>query len=281
MDMQEVKMKRIKTSAVVLILIITTLILASCGNDSGESSWERVQKEGVLKVGTEGAWAPFIYNDQNNNNKLVGFEVEWAEAIADELGVDIKWDVSSQWDGVIAGLDAERYDCVFCAVAPTDYSADKYTFSDPYYVMKTVLVTAADRNDIKTIEDLKGKIVGNSLQGVWGLMATEAGADVRNMNLTEAANNLATGRIDATLNSELAILDYMKTSGDDKIKIASYYEPEDPNEELIVALFNNGNDELVEHVNAAIEKTIKSGKASELSIKYFGKDIYEGVDFYE
>ena len=55
MDMQEVKMKRIKTSAVVLILIITTLILASCGNDSGESSWERVQKEGVLKVGTEGA----------------------------------------------------------------------------------------------------------------------------------------------------------------------------------------------------------------------------------
>lgn len=275
-------MKRLKAIFVVLVLSLTVFTLCACGGgEDSQSSWDRVQDEGVLRVGTEGAWAPFIFNDTENDNKLVGFEVEWAESIAKELGVEVEWDVSSQWDGVVAGLDAERYDCIFCAIAPTDYSSDKYSFTDPYYKMRTVLVVAADNNEITEISDLDGKIVGNSPQGVWGLMATEAGADVRNMNLTEAANNLATGRIDAHLNSELAILDYMKTSGDDQIKIASYYEPENPEEELIVAMFNPGNDELIEHVNEAIEKLIKDGTASELSVKYFGKDIYEGVNFYE
>lgn len=277
-------MKKIKVVFLTFVLVLTALTLGACGGGEEaeeQSSWDRVQEEGVLRVGTEGAWAPFIYNDTENDNKLVGFEVEWAEAVAEEMGVTVEWDVSSQWDGVVAGLDAERYDCIFCAIAPTDYSADKYSFTDPYYKMRTVLVVAADNDEITEISDLDGKIVGNSPQGVWGLMATEAGADVRNMNLTEAANNLATGRIDAHLNSELAILDYMKTSGDDQIKIASYYEPENPEEELIVAMFNQNNDELIEHVNEAIKEIITSGKASELSIKYFGKDIYEGVNFYE
>jgi cystine transport system substrate-binding protein len=240
-----------------------------------------VKKEGVLKIGTEGAWAPFIYNDTQNGNELVGFEVEWAEAIGKELGVKIDWNVSSQWDGVVAGLDAKRYDAIFCAVALTDYSSDKYSFTDPYYKMKTVLVTATDNDDIKTVDDLNGKVVGNSPQGVWGQLATAAGADVRNMNLTEAADNIKTGRIAATLNSELAILDYLKTSGDTGIKIASYYEPKDPREETIVALFNKGNDELIAEVNKAIRTIITNGTAAELSLKYFGKDIYEGDNFYE
>lgn len=276
-------MKRFRTFIPVVAILVLVLGLSGCGgsSDSSQSSWERVQQEGVLKVGTEGAWSPFIYNDTSDGNKLVGFEVEWAEAIAKELGVKVKWDVSSQWDGVVAGLDANRYDCIFCAVAPTDYSSDKYTFTDPYYKMRTVLVTAKDNKDIKEIADLDGKIVGNSPQGIWGQLASNAGADVRNMNLTEAANNLKTGRIDATLNSELAILDYMKTSGDKNIKITSYYEPENPDEELIIALFNKGNDELVQHVNEAIKTIITNGTAAELSVKYFGKDIYEGVDFYE
>lgn len=275
-------MKKLRVIVSLIVILLLTLTAAGCGSsDEEQSSWDRVQKEGVLKVGTEGAWSPFIYNDTKNGNKLVGFEVEWAESIAKELGIKVEWDVSSQWDGVVAGLDAKRYDCIFCAVAPTDYSSDKYTFTDPYYKMRTVLVTAKDNNEIKTIEDLDGKIVGNSPQGIWGQLASEAGADVRNMNLTEAANNLKTGRIDATLNSELAILDYMKTSGDNGIKIASYYEPENPEEELIIALFNKGNDELVEHVNEAIKTIISNGTASKLSEKYFGKDIYEGVDFYE
>lgn len=275
-------MKKLRVIVSLIVILLLTLTAAGCGSsDEEQSSWDRVQKEGVLKVGTEGAWSPFIYNDTKNGNKLVGFEVEWAESIAKELGLKVEWDVSSQWDGVVAGLDAKRYDCIFCAVAPTDYSSDKYTFTDPYYKMRTVLVTAKDNNEIKTIKDLDGKIVGNSPQGIWGQLASEAGADVRNMNLTEAANNLKTGRIDATLNSELAILDYMKTSGDNGIKIASYYEPENPEEELIIALFNKGNDELVEHVNEAIKTIISNGTASKLSEKYFGKDIYEGVDFYE
>jgi len=277
-------MKRTRITAILLVLVLSAgmFALAGCGGDQGtggDTSWTDVEAAGVLRVGTEGAWAPFIFNDMNDNNKLVGFEVEWAEAVAEKLGLEVEWNVSSQWDGVVAGLDADRYECIFCAVALTEYASDKYSFSRPYYLMKTVLVTAADNDTIKSLDDLDGKLCGNSPQGVWGQIAEAHGAEVRNMNLSQSMDNLKTGRIDATLNAELAILDYMKTSGDKGVKIAAYYQPEDPNEEKIVVLFQKDKNELIEKVNGAIAEVIDDGTAAELSIKYFGKDIYEGVDF--
>lgn len=274
-------MKKTRVLIAVCAAVIMAFALAGCGGSSSDSEttdpyWANIQETGVWKIGTEGAWAPYVYNDKDDN--LLGFDVEWVEAIAKEMGVKTDWDVASSWDGVVAGLDAGRYDCVFCQVAPTDYSSDKYLMTDPYCTFRTVCVTAADRDDINSMDDFDGKIAGNSPQGVWGQMAAEHGADVRNMNLSEAMNNLKTGRIDFSLNAEGAILDYMKTSGDKGVKIAFYYEPEDPNEELIIGLFPLGSDELVANVNKAINKLLQDGTAEEISMKYFDKNIYEGVD---
>ena len=269
------KKSRIIISLALIICMLFTLT-ACGGGEEEKTSLDVVKESGLLKIGTEGAWPPFIFNDEKNNNELVGFEIEWGEAIAEQLGVKADFNVSSQWDGVIAGLDAERYDCVMCAVAPTDYSSDKYSMSDPYYPFRTVIVAGKDRDDINELADLEGKVLGNSPQGIWGQIAKDSGAEVRNMNLTQAMDNIETGRIDATMNAELSILDYYKAKPDAGSEIKFYYEPKDPAEEKVIILFNQGNDELIAEINNAIKTLLEDGTAKALSEKYFGKNIYEG-----
>ncbi len=70
---------------------------------------DAIKSAGVLKIGTEGTYAPFTYHDKDN--KLVGFDVEIGEAVAAKLGVKPEF-VEGKWDGLIAGLDSKRYDAV-------------------------------------------------------------------------------------------------------------------------------------------------------------------------
>ena len=67
-------------------------------------------------IGTEGTFAPFSYHDDNDN--LVGYDVEVSEALAKELGVKVKF-VEVKWDSLIAGLDSDKYDLVTNQVAIT------------------------------------------------------------------------------------------------------------------------------------------------------------------
>ena len=72
--------------------------------------------EQQLRIGTEGTYAPFTYHDESG--KLVGFDVEIGEAIAGKLGVKPEF-IEGKWDGLIAGLDANRYDTVINQVGIT------------------------------------------------------------------------------------------------------------------------------------------------------------------
>ncbi len=77
----------------------------------------RSRRAGVIKIGTEGTYAPFTFH--NADNKLVGFDVEIGEAVAAKLGVKAEF-VEGKWDGLIAGLDANRYDAVINQVGITE-----------------------------------------------------------------------------------------------------------------------------------------------------------------
>src|SRR6202008_4976916 len=106
-----------------------------------------IKSAGVFKIGTEGTYAPFTYH--NDSGKLVGFDVEIGEAIAAKLGVKPEF-VEGKWDGLIAGLDAKRYDAVINEVAITDARKVKYDFSDPYIVSHAALIVRSDNTSIKS-----------------------------------------------------------------------------------------------------------------------------------
>ena len=95
--------------------ILTTLLAAAAlqltllAPAAAQSNLDAIKAAGVLKIGTEGTYAPFTYHDASG--KLVGFDVEIGEAIAEKLGVKAEF-LEGKWDGLIAGLDAKRYDVV-------------------------------------------------------------------------------------------------------------------------------------------------------------------------
>ncbi|TIQ23853.1 transporter substrate-binding domain-containing protein, partial [Mesorhizobium sp.] len=121
-----------------------------------------------FKVGTEGTYAPFTYHDASG--ALVGFDVEIAKAIAERLGVQAEF-LEGKWDGLIAGLDAKRYDAVINQVGITEERKAKYDFSDPYIASKAVLIVRGDNADIKSFADLKGKKAAQSLTSNLGKLA--------------------------------------------------------------------------------------------------------------
>lgn len=84
---------------------------------------DAIKSAGVLKIGTEGTYAPFTYHDKDN--KLVGFDVEIGEAVAAKLGVKPEF-VEGKWDGLIAGLDVNRYDAVINQVGITEERKKKF-----------------------------------------------------------------------------------------------------------------------------------------------------------
>ena len=159
-------MNWLKTVAAAVLIQAAALIPAHAGENLSA-----IKSAGVFKIGTEGTYAPFTYHDESG--KLVGFDVEIGEAVAAKLGVKAQF-VEGKWDGLIAGLDANRYDTVINQVGITDARKQKYDFSEPYIASKAVLIVRDGDDSIKSFADLKGKKSAQSLTSNFGKLATEA-----------------------------------------------------------------------------------------------------------
>ena len=85
-----------------------------------------IQERGEIIVAMEGTWAPWTYHDENDS--LVGYDVEVARLIAEKLGVEATF-VEGEWDGLLAGMDSGRYDILVNGVDITEERAEKYDFS--------------------------------------------------------------------------------------------------------------------------------------------------------
>ena len=97
-----------------------------------------IQKAGVIRIGTEGTYAPFTFHE-TSDNKLVGFDVDIGRAIAAKLGVKPEF-VEGKWDGLIAGLNVNRYDVVINQVGISAERQAKYDFSRPYIASAAALI---------------------------------------------------------------------------------------------------------------------------------------------
>jgi len=256
---------------------VTLGMLTGCGSDanSGNGSGEegdqlaRIQAAGKIVVAMEGTWAPWTYHDEND--KLVGFDVEVAQAIAEKLGVEATF-VEGEWDGLFAGLENGRYDIVVNGVEVTDERAEKYDFTEAYGYIRTALIVGADNEDIKTFEDLNGRTTANSINSTYMLLAEDYGATVSGVDsLDETLQMVLSGRVDATLNAEVSFYDYMNVHPEAALKVAALTE----DASLVSIPVRKGEDSasLLAAINQAIAELQEEGKIAEISMKYFGSDI--------
>ena len=237
--------------------------------ESADDLLAQIKERGNIVVAMEGTWAPWTYHDDNND--LVGYDVEVAQNIAEKLGVEVEF-IEGAWDGLLAGLDAGRYDIMVNGVGVTDERAEKYNFSTPYAYNKTAVIVRGDYDEISSMEDLKGKKTANTISSTYASQAEAYGATVTGVDdLNQTIELLLSNRIDATLNAEVVFNDYKKEHPDSNIKIATY---SDQVEEIAIPI-RKGDDTvtLLEAVNDALDEMAKDGTLTELSEKYFGMDI--------
>ncbi|WP_273792725.1 amino acid ABC transporter substrate-binding protein [Brucella anthropi] len=228
---------------------------------------DAIKSAGVLKIGTEGTYAPFTYHDKDN--KLVGFDVEIGEAVAAKLGVKPQF-VEGKWDGLIAGLDAKRYDAVINQVGITEERQKKFNFSNPYIVSKVVLIVDEKNDTIKDFADLKGKKSAQSLTSNYGKLAKEAGAEiVATDGFDQSIQLVLTGRADATLNDSLSFLDFKKQQPKAPVKIVAEKENADASGIIV----RKGDDDFVAAINKALDEIKADGTYDKISQKYFGQDV--------
>ena len=237
--------------------------------ESADDLLAQIKERGSIIVAMEGTWAPWTYHDEDDN--LVGYDVEVAQNIAEKLGVEVEF-IEGAWDGLLAGLDAGRYDIMVNGVGVTDERAEKYNFSTPYAYNKTAVIVRGDYDEISSMEDLKGKKTANTISSTYAAQAEAYGATVTGVDdLNQTIELLLSKRIDATLNAEVVFNDYKKEHPDSNIKIATY---SDQVEEIAIPI-RKGDDTvtLLEAVNDALDEMAKDGTLTELSEKYFGIDI--------
>ena len=228
---------------------------------------DAIKAAGVIKIGTEGTYAPFTYHD--TSNKLVGFDVEIGEAIAKHLGVKAEF-VEGKWDGLIAGLDAQRYDAVINQVGITEERKAKFDFSDPYISSKAALIVREDNAEIAGFGDLSGKRAAQSLTSNYGKMAEEAGAQlIGTEGFDQSIALVVQGRADATINDSLSFLDFKKKQPNAPVKIAAT-QGEAAQSGVIV---RKGDPELVAAINEALKAIQADGTYKQISETYFGEDV--------
>ncbi|KNH30340.1 cystine transporter subunit [Pseudomonas syringae] len=229
---------------------------------------QKIKDAGVINVGLEGTYPPFSFVDEAG--KLSGFEVEFSEALAKELGVKVKLQ-PTKWEGILAALESKRLDAVINQVTITEERKKKYDFSTPYTVSGIQALTLTKNKDtIKTAADLAGKKVGVGLGTNYEQWVKEnvPKADIRTYEDDPTKfQDLRVGRIDAILIDRLAALEYARKAKDTAAAGEAFSR-----QEAGIAL-RKGEPELLAAVNNAIDKLRADGTLKKLSEKYFSADV--------
>ncbi len=241
---------------------VSALLLTACGQKDTDTGAAE-QKE-VLEMGTSAEFAPF--ESRNPQGDIVGFDIDLANYIADELGVELKI-TDMKFDGLIGALQNDRVDLVLAGMSATDARKENVDFSTEYNHSGEMFVSAKG-SGLETLEDLEGLTVGVQLgtiqeEGAKSIIEDEA-IDFELKALDDSGaliQEILSGRIDAAYMDKQVALGYIEAQGLD-----AFDDPTTASPGMAVA-FPKGSD-LVEEVNAVLAEMEESGKLDELKEKW-------------
>jgi His/Glu/Gln/Arg/opine family amino acid ABC transporter permease subunit len=223
----------------------------------------------LVRVGTEGTYPPFTYKDPRTN-QLTGYDIEVVRAVAKQAGWRLQF-VQSTFDAIFPALDAERVDVIANQVTINPERQAQYRFSTPYTYSHGVIVTAAGNTSIKTLADLKGRTTAQSLSSNWAQVAKDAGAKVQSVEgFAQAAALVQQGRVDAIVNDNIAVLDYLASTKSKRVKIAGDAGSEISRQALT---FRKADTDLARQADQALATLRRDGTLRRISESYFGADV--------
>lgn len=227
-----------------------------------------------LRIATEGAYPPFNYVDSDNN--LHGFDVDIAYALCEKMKAQCI--VTAQdWEGIIPGLLAKKYDAIIASMAPSPEREQKVDFTNRYYTT-TLAVAVPKDSDITEIsaQSLKDKNLGAQAGTAQAIYAEDnfvpEGVNLKLYPTPEEANSdLINHRLDAIIHDKFPLLSWLEKDGKDCCKLLG--EIEGTQSPISIAIRKN-SDELKSRFNKAIDEIRADGTYDKIAKKYFKTDIY-------
>nr|QGT51296.1 amino acid ABC transporter substrate-binding protein [uncultured Firmicutes bacterium] len=261
-----------------LLSAMLIVSLAACGNNgttptanSGEdTSWDDIVAQGKIVMGVDDEFPPMGYRE--SNDEIVGFDIDFAKAVASELGVELEV-MAIDWSSKEAQLMAGNVDVIWNGYSITDDRKEKVAFTRPYLANRMVIVSK-EGYGVNTKEDLKNVKIGvQAMSSAIDAMAEDDIYEEIKGNLMEfSVNTDAMLDLDAG-NVKAVVLDEV---------VADYYISKHPGN-YVVLEDNFGAEEygigvrkedkaFLEKLQAAIDTTIENGKAASVSETWFGTD---------
>lgn len=225
-----------------------------------------IKEKGVITIGTSND-VPFSYIDPNTR-ELKGIDAEFMLWMADKMGVKVETYVTD-FSTLIPALKAKKFDIIVDAMYITDQRKEQINFTDPWYKEGEGLIVRKDDESIKSLDDLKGKVVGaqtgtvfldfvKSLPGVKEVKVYDSQAT--------ALMDLNNGRVDAVITDSATAAYAIKNDPNLKLKLVSPYEPRFTG--IIGAGVRKEDTDLLEEMNRLLKELKASGKDLEILQKY-------------
>ena len=230
-----------------------------------------------IRVGTEGAYPPFNYIDKDGN--LQGFDIDITNALCDAAGIECEL-ITQDWDGIIPGLIAKKYDCIIASMSMTPEREKKVDFTNKYYQTPAKFVAKKGAGYEITPEGLKGKNVGVQRATVHENFVRDKFGDSVNIKAyatqDEANMDLTSGRIDLVIADSVVLLGgFLETdAGEDYEFVGPGFTQEKWFGKGIGIAVRKGDTALVELLNNAIDEIRANGVYKKINDKYFDFDVY-------
>ncbi|CAM2144927.1 cystine ABC transporter periplasmic binding protein [Pararobbsia alpina] len=254
-----------------LAVALTGLLLSAAAR--ADDLLDTVKQRGTLQIALEGTFPPFDYKAPNG--ELEGYDVDVAKAVAAKLGVKPVF-ITTEWSGIIAGLQSSRYDVIVNQVSITPERQKALDFSPPYtYSTAQLIQRKDDSRQFKSLDDLKGHKLGVSLGSNYNDMAKSVpGIDVKTYpGAPEYLRDLASGRLDAALNDRLMLAYLMKTSN---LPLREGSNVGDAQDEMGIP-FRKGNPKFAKAIADAVDSLKADGTLTKISEKWFGIDVSKPI----
>ena len=251
---------------------MSLLALAACGKTSGtansaaeaDGALQEIKDSGKLVVGTCADYPPYEWHlIKDGKDEIIGFDIDIAQAIADELGVELEIK-DMDFDGLIPALSTGKIDMIIAGMNPTDERKQSVDFTDIYYTQKDALVIKSeDAENIQSENDLKKASLATQKATIQETYLLENFPDAALQSVPKwntAILSLVTGKVDAVLMVETVAKQYVEQN--EGLEIAGFDVASTPNESAIAVA--KDNKDFLDAVNDILDEMKESGQIEEL-----------------
>lgn len=253
---------------------LATIIIAALSMGLATGAAQAGQK---VKIGTEGAYPPF--NSIDKDGKLVGFDVDIAKALCEAAKFECEF-VVQDWDGIIPGLIAKKYDAIVASMSITDERKQKVDFTNKYYNTPAKFFAKKGSGLEISKAGLKGKVVAVQRATIHENFLRDNFGDVVTINSyatqDEAYLDLASGRADAGIADSVAVLEgFLNTDQGKGFEFVGpdFSDPKWFGDGAGIAV-RKGEPELLGALNKALAQILADGTYKKINAKYFDFDVY-------